>query len=243
MHGRLGRRLHKPCRNSRLSTATCRWRLREVSWSSNRPAAASGWIKVGSIDFSAFSFDFESGRCVLGGRFRCETGAVSERWLRKHREATRSDRPPDPRAQGQTKKDDHEPAANDAVPSAPGDAARDIRGRRHEPARGPQGSRSRTRFPLSKTGTCSIYIQGRELTTEHGCQKLSEVRNRPPKIARRRWYALPSVTGLGPSGDDPGGGARGEGWVFSAAHLELAVEAMKSGNRGRRQTAKHRHLH
>jgi hypothetical protein len=45
------------------------------------------------------------------------------------------------------------------------------------------------------TGTCSIYIQGRysecEFTTEHGCQKLSEVRNRPPKIALRRWYALP----------------------------------------------------
>jgi hypothetical protein len=46
-----------------------------------------------------------------------------------------------------------------------------------------------------RTGTCSIYIQGRysecEFTTEHGCQKLSEVRNRPPKIALRRWYALP----------------------------------------------------
>jgi hypothetical protein len=45
------------------------------------------------------------------------------------------------------------------------------------------------------TGTCSVYIQGRysecEFTTEHGCQKLSEVRNRPPKIALRRWYALP----------------------------------------------------
>jgi hypothetical protein len=49
-------------------------------------------------------------------------------------------------------------------------------------------------FP-GPTGTCSIYIQGRysecEFTTEHGCQKLSEVRNRPPKIALRRWYALP----------------------------------------------------
>ena len=48
---------------------------------------------------------------------------------------------------------------------------------------------------LGPTGTCSIYIQGRysecEFTTEHGCQKLSEVRNRPPKIALRRWYALP----------------------------------------------------
>jgi hypothetical protein len=45
------------------------------------------------------------------------------------------------------------------------------------------------------TGTCRIYIQGRysecEFTTEHGCQKLSEIRNRPPKIAQRRWYALP----------------------------------------------------
>jgi uncharacterized protein DUF3363 len=48
---------------------------------------------------------------------------------------------------------------------------------------------------LRRAGTCSIYIQGRysecEFTTEHGCQKLSEVRNGPPKIALRRWYALP----------------------------------------------------
>jgi hypothetical protein len=44
-------------------------------------------------------------------------------------------------------------------------------------------------------GTCSIYIQGRysecEVTTEHGCQRLSEVRNKPPRIAQRRWYAFP----------------------------------------------------
>jgi hypothetical protein len=44
-------------------------------------------------------------------------------------------------------------------------------------------------------GTCSIYIQGRysecEFTTEPACQRLSEVRNRPPRIALRRWYALP----------------------------------------------------
>jgi hypothetical protein len=44
-------------------------------------------------------------------------------------------------------------------------------------------------------GTCTIYIQGRysecEFTTEPACQRLSEVRNRPPRIAQRRWYALP----------------------------------------------------
>ena len=44
-------------------------------------------------------------------------------------------------------------------------------------------------------GTCTIYIQGWysecEFTTEPACQRLSEVRNRPPRIAQRRWYALP----------------------------------------------------
>ena len=65
MRRRLGRRLHKPCWNSRLSTATCRWRLREVSWSSNRPAAASGRIKDAIVDFAAFSLEIDRVRCVL----------------------------------------------------------------------------------------------------------------------------------------------------------------------------------
>jgi hypothetical protein len=44
-------------------------------------------------------------------------------------------------------------------------------------------------------GTCTIYIQGRysecEFTDEPACQRLSEIRNRPPRIVQRRWFALP----------------------------------------------------
>jgi hypothetical protein len=49
--------------------------------------------------------------------------------------------------------------------------------------------------PGTVGGTCSIYIQGRysecEFTTEPACQRLSEIRNKPPGIAQRRWFALP----------------------------------------------------